>query len=155
MCFNKQDMPILFENLERSLDLKTNDTSLWNDKCDHYELNEIQNLNPDNKNLMLLQLNIRNLLGKQSDLNSLTDRLYQNRSLPKILLLSETHLTKSKMRHLKIQNYTIIDNNRTHKTGGRVAIAVHNTLTYSEHKDLNKLYNENFECIFIGLKQKS
>ena len=104
---------------------------------------------------MLLQLNIRSLLGKQLDLNSLTDRLYQNKSLPKILLLSETHLTKSKMRHLKIQNYTIINNNRTHKTGGRVAIAVHNTLTYSECKDLNKLYNENFECIFIELKQKS
>ena len=42
-------MPILFDNLERPLDLKTTDTSLWNDKCDFYELNEIQNLNPDNK----------------------------------------------------------------------------------------------------------
>lgn len=59
------------------------------------------------------------------------------------------------MRHLNILNYTIFNHNITYKTGGGVAIAVHNTLTYTECKDLNRLYNENFECIFMELKQKS
>ena len=91
MCFSKQEIPTVFDNLERPLDLSSTDHSLWNDKCDYYEVNEILNLNPNNKNLTILQLNI---------------------SLPKILLLSETHLSGSKLSHLNIPNYTTLSHNR-------------------------------------------
>ena len=51
MCFSKQEIPTLFDNLERPLDFSSIDHSLWNDKCDYYEVDEIQNLNPNNKKL--------------------------------------------------------------------------------------------------------
>ena len=35
------------------------------------------------------------------------------------------------------------------------AILVHKTLSFKEYKDLNILYREDFECIFIELYQKS
>ena len=95
--FSKSDTPILFDNLDRPLDFGPTDSSLWDDKCDYYEINDVHNLNPNNKNLTILQLNIRGLLGKQSDLSLMLDKLYSNNSLPKILLLSETHLTESKL----------------------------------------------------------
>ena len=96
MCFSKQEITSLFDNLQRPLDLSSTDHSLWNDKCNYYEVNEIQNLDPNNKNLTILQLNIRSLLGKQAEINVLVNKLYYKKSLPNILLLSETHLTDSK-----------------------------------------------------------
>ena len=97
MCLGNSSHPTLFDNLERPLDLHTIDSSLWNDKCDYYEINEIHTLNPNNNNIIILQLNIRSLLNKQMELNLLLNKLHQNKSLPKIILLSETHLTESKL----------------------------------------------------------
>ena len=68
MCFSNHDIPILFDNLGRHLDLTNTDDSLWNDKCDYVESLEVHNLNPTGKNLNVLQLNIRSLLGKQHEL---------------------------------------------------------------------------------------
>ena len=75
--------------------------------------------------------------------------------MPKILLLSETHLSDSKLRHLNIPNYTTLSRNRQNRGGGIVAIIVHNSLIYKEQNDLDILNKENFECIFLELKQKS
>ena len=94
MCLGNFNHSTLFDNLERPLDLSTTDSSLWNDKCGYYKINEIHNLNPSNNNLTILQLNIRSLLNKQMKLNLLLNKLHQNKSLPKVLLLSETHLTE-------------------------------------------------------------
>ena len=155
MCFSKSATPILFDNLERPLDFSTIDRSLWDDKCDYYKIKDLNNLNPNNKNLTILQLNVRSLLSKQSDLTILLNNLHRNKSLPKLLLLSETHLTESKMQHLNIPNYTILCHNRTEKSGGGVAIAIHNSLRYKEWNDLKELNKENFECIFVELKMNS
>ena len=94
------------------------------------ELEDILNLNPKEKNLTILQLNIRSLLGKQNELNIILNKLHTNKSLPKILLLSETHLNESKIRHLNIPNYQTLSRNRQSKEGGGIAICVHNTLKY-------------------------
>ena len=101
MCFSKSNTATLFDNLGRPLDHDNINQALWNDKCDYLELEEILNLNPKENNLTMLQLNIRSMLGKQNELNSILNMLHTNKSLPKILLLSETHLTKSKLRHLR------------------------------------------------------
>ena len=129
MCLNNHNIPILFDKLGRPLELNNTNSSLWNDKCDYVQPYEIRNLNPSGNNLIVLQLNIRSLLGKQQELVQLLNKLYQNKSLPKILLLSETHLNDSKMRHLNIPNYKIQYHNRNNKLGGRVAILIHNSLT--------------------------
>ena len=42
------------------------------------------------------------------------------------------------------------------KEGGGVAICIHDSLKYKRRKDLDKLYTDTFECVFIELtiKQK-
>ena len=51
MCFSKWDIPSLFDNLGRNLDLNTIDQSLWSDKCDYHEISGIKILNPKDRNL--------------------------------------------------------------------------------------------------------
>ena len=155
MCFNKVTAPTLYDNLARPLDLNTLDKSLWDNKCDYFEPKVVTQLNPKNNNLTILQLNIRSLLSKQTELTSLLNTLHSNKSLPNLLLLSETHLTESKMRHVNLPNYKLICHNRTSKHGGGVAIAVHKSLRYKEHEDLKYLNKTFFECIIIELKMKS
>ena len=155
MCLGNSNQQILFDNLERPLDFDSIDSTLWSDKCDYYEINDIPALNSKNKNLIVLQLNIRSLLNKQIELNLLINKLHKNKSLPKIILLSETHLTESKLRHVNLPNYSLIYHNRTNKSGGGVAIAIHNTLRFKENTQLSHLNNENFEGVFIELRQKS
>ena len=89
-------------------------------------------MNPTWNNLTVLQLNIRGLFGKQNELNYMLNKLCQSKSLPKLLLLSETHLNDSKLRHLNIPNYKIVYHYRTNKFGGGVAILIHQTLMYKE-----------------------
>ena len=81
--------------------------------------------------------------------------LHKNKSLPKILLLNETHLNDSKIRHINIPNYNISYRNRPNKLGGGVAILTHKTLIYKNRLDLADLNKDNFECVFIELTQKA
>ena len=115
------------------------------------DIDEIKDLNPSNKNLTVLQFNIRSLLSKQNDFNYILTRLHTNKSLPKIILLCETHLNDSKIHHINIPNYNTLSCNRTDKMGGGVAILIHKSLRYKEWKDLNQHSKKNFECIFIEL----
>ena len=54
--------------LLRSRDYDELDGSLWNDKCDYIELEKCSNHNPNNYNLIVMQLNIRSLLAHQQEL---------------------------------------------------------------------------------------
>ena len=55
------DRPIITDNL---------DQNLWNDKCDYVDIENCRDLNPNNYNLTVLQLNIRNILSKQMELTN-------------------------------------------------------------------------------------
>ena len=58
------------------------------------------------------------------------------------------------MRHLYIPNYKTLSCNRNMKKGGGVAILIHKSSSYFDHKDLNVLYQESFECIFVEIRPK-
>ena len=108
MCFSKTKFPTLFDNLGRPLDFSNQDQTLWNDKCDYTQLKDAYNYNKSNKNLIILQLNIRSILGKQDDLNRLLNSLSNQNSLPKVLIISETHLKYIKIKtfkYTKLQNF--------------------------------------------------
>ena len=70
MCFTKINKQI-FDSLDRPLDLSNNDESLWSDKCDYLDPTNCNDLNPENYNLIVLQLNIRSLLAHQTELKEL------------------------------------------------------------------------------------
>ena len=57
--------------LNRPQDFTKVDETLWNDKCDYLDLDSCSNLNPNNYNLLALQLNIRSLLAHQHELKQL------------------------------------------------------------------------------------
>ena len=154
MCFSKEEVPTLFDNLGWPLDFNNIDHCLWNDKCDYVEPHDIHNLNQTGNNLIVLQLNIRSLLGKQHELLQFLDDLSIKKSLPKLILLSETHLNESKLRHLNIPNYKLVHQNRSTKSGGGVAILIHNSIMYKERPDLTTFNSDILECIFLEMNIK-
>ena len=67
MCFSHEDIK-QYDELHRPLNLEDLNSTLWNDKCDYIDPESCTNLNPKNYNLLVLQHNIRGLLGNQDDL---------------------------------------------------------------------------------------
>ena len=90
------DRPILKENL---------DSSLWNDKCDYTEIEQCKNSNPNNYNLVIVQLNIRSLLSKQVELKLLLSNLEKRGSRVDLLLLCKTFLSDSTLNLVNIPGY--------------------------------------------------
>ena len=109
MCFSKSATKI-YDELERPLNLDSIDESLWNDKCDYIDPNSCTNLNPNDYNLIVLQLNIRSILSKQTELKQLLHALANKNSRVDILLLCETFLNKKTTKLVNIPNYTLISN---------------------------------------------
>ena len=58
MC-KTDDVQDDFDVLKRSCKISELDDSLWNDKCDYVDIETCPNLNPNNYNLLALQLNIQ------------------------------------------------------------------------------------------------
>ena len=56
--------------LNRSHNLDDLDETSWNDKCDYVDMEMCNNLNPNNYNLLVLQLNI-SVLAHQHELKQL------------------------------------------------------------------------------------
>ena len=76
--------------LDRPLNLNTVDEPLWNDKCDYLDPENCTNLNPNDYNLIVLQLNIRSSLSNQTELKQLLQNLENSNSRVDVILLCET-----------------------------------------------------------------
>ena len=124
------DNPTQFDLLERSMDLTNVDETLWNDKCDYINIDTCTDLNPDNYNLLTLQLNIRSLLAHQHDLNQLLHTLENRKSRVDIILLCETFLSKNTVNMVKIPGYIHIGNYRKDRKGGGVSILIRDGIPY-------------------------
>ena len=70
MCFSKSSVKSNDE-LKRPLNFDSLDESLWNDKCDYIDPQNVKNLNPSGLNLVVLQLNIRSILSHITELKML------------------------------------------------------------------------------------
>ena len=70
MCFIRTDNQ-LFDSLNRPLEPNKTDESLWSDKCDYIDPTKCTNLNPDNYNVVVMQLNVRSMLAHQNDMRQL------------------------------------------------------------------------------------
>ena len=113
------------DKLNMPLDLDELDESLWNDKCDYLDLETCSNLNPNNYNLLVLQLNIRSLLVHQLELKSqLICMTAKKNSQINIILLCETFLSKQTVDMVNVPGFTHIDNCRRHRKGGGVSILI-------------------------------
>ena len=92
------------------------------DKCDNmYSLNDVRK-----DNLVVIQLNIRGISSKRSQLINLLDKTIVNKS-PDIVLLSETWLTPFSP-EFSIPGYTFFQRWRQNKKGGGVGALVSKTI---------------------------
>ena len=87
--------------LQRPQNQSELDESLWNDNCNYTEIETCFNLNPNNYNLLVLQLNIRSILAHQHELKQLLRDLDKKNSSVDVVLLCETFLTKKNHRYGK------------------------------------------------------
>ena len=86
---------IVMDNLQRLINLDELNSTLWSDKCDYLFPSNCTNLNPQNYNLIVLQHNVRSLLGNLAETKQLLQTLHDKNSPVDLLLLCETFLTKN------------------------------------------------------------
>ena len=88
------------------------------DRCDYIDPDLSENiLIKNDKDLNIMQLNIRGLISKQSKLcDAIKGSNIDN--LVHVFILNETWITKSNEHLIQILNYNYIGKHRTHKKGG-------------------------------------
>ena len=107
---HEQNNPI--DSLKRPVILDELNNTLWNDKCDYMELGEIKSMNPNNYNLLILQVNIRSLIAHQGELRQLLQKLSSRNCSIDAVLLCETFLTKATAKMVNIPGYNHIYEHR-------------------------------------------
>ena len=140
------DRPILMENL---------DSSFWKDKCDYIEIEQCKNLNPNNYNLVVVQLNIRSLLSKQVELKLLLSDLEKRGSRVDLILLCKTFLSDSTLKLVNIPGYKLYSDHRKNHKGGGMAILVRNDIVCKRRTDLMAFQEKEIESTFIEIQSKS
>ena len=123
---NKTQLDMLL----RSCDIEELDSSLWSDKCDYMELNCCKDLNPNNYNLIVMQLNIRSLLSHQLELRQLICSVENKNSRIDIILLCETFLSKQTLNIVNVPGFIHVGNYRKNKKEGGVSILVREGVSY-------------------------
>ena len=116
------------------------------DSCEYIDV--AKRINSHEKDLRIIQMNIRGITSKVSDLLYLIDHSFYNET-PDVILLCETWLNDNSP-PLSIPGYTLFTANRTHKHGGGVAILVAEALQCRRLITTND--NTNQEHCFVELK---
>ena len=141
--------------LLRSQDFDELDGSLWNDKCDYIELEKCSNLNPNNYNLIVMQLNVRSLLAHQHELCQLLRTTKRKNSRIDIILLCETFLSKQTLSMVRIPGYTHVGNYRKNKKGCGVSILIKDGISYKRWWDLDVFEEGQTESVFVEIRSKN
>ena len=87
-----------------------------------------------------MQLNIRGLLGKLSNLKDLVNKVSRGKTVD-LILLCETWQNKNSPT-ITIPGYNYVHKSRKHKMGGGVGIFISERIRFTEIK-----VNDNYECI--------
>ena len=115
------------------------------DQCDYvYSLNDV-----DIDDLVVLQLNIRGLYSKLTNLSHLLSNCIVNRK-PDVVLLSETWLTPVSP-PVCVPGYDFIHRCKQKKKGGGIGILVSKNIRYHECRNISSCVTEN-EAITIEIE---
>ena len=123
MCFSKEDI-LRKDSLSRPISLENIDNSLWSDKCDYWLAKDCDNLNLLNYNLIVLQLNVRSVLSKLTELKILLTELEKKNSPVDVILLCKTFLSSQTEKLVKVPNFRLYATSRKNQKGGGTAILV-------------------------------
>ena len=114
---------------------------------------EFSNLVHDNRvesNFSLLHINARSLA---KNLHQLIVYLETLNHTFHVIAVSETWVNNINYSLLNIPGYNSLTNYRTDRRGGRVALYIHELLTYKERLDLTTNITSNYECVFADVQQ--
>ena len=120
------------------------------DHCDYLELENITSKTIPKDNLNLLQINVRGLIGKQNNLQSLLDKLENNSNI-RCILLCKTWLNKDTKKLISFINRSFIGRERNTKKGGGVGFLLRNDLIARKRDDLC-ISSASFEHCIVELK---
>ena len=144
-----------YDSLLWSRDQEVLDSSLWNDKCDYIELDECDNLNPNNYNLIVMHLNIRSVLSHHHELCQLIKSTEQKNSRIDMILLCETFLSNKTKSMVNIPSFSHIGNHRKSRKGGGVSILLREGIPYKHRLDLD-IFDEGLtESVFVEIRSKN
>ena len=131
------------------------DHSLWNDKCDYYELSKVTDFNPDGYNLVVLQLNIRSMLTNISESRQLISTLDNKGTQVDLILSCETYLNRKTIKLVTIPGYEMITNCQETSKGGGTAILIRSNIPYKLRPDLVDFIKKDSEMSYIEITTKS
>ena len=120
------------------------------DHCDYLELENITSETLPKDNLNLLQINVRGLIGKQNNLQSLLDKLENNSNIH-CILLCETWLNEDTKKSISFENHSFIGRECNTKKGGGVGFLLRNELIARKRDDLC-IISASFEHCIVELK---
>ena len=120
------------------------------DSCDYISSEDVQSLNCSENDLMIIQLNIRGLISKQSSISQLINNCVKNCKKLDVVLLCETWVTKNTKDLVHIPGYNFISIERTNKKGGGVGLLIANEIKYKIRNDITYMTDE-LECLTVEL----
>ena len=110
-----------------------------------------KSINSNQKDLRILQHNIRGISSKTTELKHLIDNTFSNET-PDLVLLCETWLNDNSP-ILQVPGYRLELTNRVTKSGGGVAILIADNIPYRRLP--NPQPNNDYEACFIDVKTKN
>ena len=143
--FNAEPLSHVYNPLN---DLSTDNASST-DNCTYADLSSLDSVKSDDSSLLILQLNIRGLLNKQSEIAKLLHLGSQNKV--NAALLCETWLRQETLPLVKIPGYNFISKARKGKKGGGVGILIHCSHKYQLRPDL-EIDCDSLEHIVVKIK---
>ena len=149
------------EDMDRLTQLKFNpfdiDNNILNNQhsvrfdnltCNYHLPNDFTKNNTNDKNLSILNLNIRSLANKFDAFKNVLNNLNHAFS---IISLTETWLNDETSENFNLNNYNFVCSNRANRKGGGVGFYISNNLNYKLRTDLN-IYEEGIiESLFIEI----
>ena len=123
------------------------------DNCDYLDMDACKTLVTRNGDLSVLQLNVRGILNKQTEVKELLRQCTYLECVD-VVLMVETWLKSENEHRINIPGYTYYRELRQSHKGGGVGFLVSNRLLFKKLFDLHTL-NEDVENSFIEIKGKS
>ena len=130
------------------------DLLLFDKECSYLEPSQVKKMNGLTSGLRILHANIHSIPNKIDEFKKLLNTLKCNDMTIDIILLCETFINDKNKNQCFIENYQIIEEHRSTKKQGGVAIYINNKLKYKERPDLKIFKEGQFEACFVEIECK-
>ena len=122
------------------------------DICDYVQFEDVSTLNVADIDLVIIQLNIRGLISKQTKITRLITNCITNSKID-VVMLCETWVTTDTKGLINIAGYQYVGIERINKKGGGIGLLIANELKFKTRNDLTTM-TDHLECFTIEISMK-